>query len=61
MTAYANDPLCRACGAPMNQQNQIVAGFCGEVCIRENNRAAFAGLTPTQARELAASAAKEAA
>lgn len=50
MSAYANDPRCHWCDSPMNQQNQIVAGFCGEVCIRKNNRAAFAGLTPEQAR-----------
>ncbi len=52
------DPACRWCEAPLRQQNQIVAGFCGEVCIRENNRAARDGLTPEQAR---ARAAKEAA
>jgi hypothetical protein len=45
------NPCCHYCGAELEQRYQIIARFCDEACVRANNRAAQAGLNPTQAHE----------
>lgn len=54
--------VCHWCGDELAPNTGLIAyGFCCDEHRRENNRAAMAGLTPAQARELAALAAEEAA